>query len=303
MTAKPMSGPVRTAAREHDDELDDSESTALVTTPNDAMVDVQVATAKRFPRSVAKFRKKAFELACLDEETAGECMFTLPRGQGIEGPSVRLAEILLYSWTNARAEAVVIEESATHVKAQGTFYDLERNVAVRKIVARRITDKRGNRYNDDMIVMTGNAACSIALRNAVFAGIPKAIWKPIYTQARQVSIGEAGAFTTNRDKIIGVFGKMKISIEKLCAWLGVNGIEDIQADELIKLRGLANAIKDGEASLEETFSPRNTGGAAATPDLNARINQAAAQQPKSEPDDLAMDREIAEQDAKKEKGR
>jgi hypothetical protein len=235
---------------------------------------VQVATAKRYPRSVARFRKEAMALACLDEETAGECMYALPRGgKTIEGPSTRLAEILMYAWGNARADAEVVEEGTTHLSSQGTFFDLERNVAIRKKVKRRITDKRGKRYDDDMIGVTGNAANSIAFRNAVFAGIPKALWKGIYLQARRASIGEAGTLTQTRQKLIEHFGKMGVEAAKVYALVGVEGIEDLGEDHVITLRGLANAIRDGEATVEETFSPRALGQTG--PDLNERIRAKA----------------------------
>jgi len=260
----------------HTVEGDEQESTELIEIPKDAMVESQVSTAKRYPRSVSKFRKEALALACLDEETAGECLFALPRsGKTIEGPSVRFAEILAYSWGNSRAEAMVIEEGATHVKAAGIFYDLERNVAVRKVVARRITNKQGRRYDDDMIGVTGNAASSIAYRNAVFAGIPKAIWKAIYSQARATSLGKAGTFGQTRQKMLDYYGKLGIKPEQLYKLLEVDGLEDVKEDQVIQLRGIANALRDGETTLEAVFSPRTTGGAE-TPDLNSRLKQKAA---------------------------
>ena len=257
----------------HHEEPEEVESTVLPVPLTDGMVAEQIATAKRYPRSVSRFRKEAQDLACLDQETAGECLFAVRRsGKLIEGPSVRMAEILLHAWGNARADAEVVEEGATHVTAQGTFFDLERNMAVRKKVKRRITDKHGRRYNDDMIGVTGNAAISIALRNAVFAGIPKAVWKPVYQQARKASLGEAGTLTQARQKMLDYFGKMGVKDGQVYALLGIDGVEDIKEDELVTLRGLANAIKDGEASVEETFNPRETD-VQSTPDLNARIRQ------------------------------
>jgi hypothetical protein len=40
-------------------------------------------------------------------------------------------------------------------------------------VRRRIFDSRGRLFNDDMITVTGNAACAIAKRNAILSGVPK----------------------------------------------------------------------------------------------------------------------------------
>lgn len=293
----------------HEDIEGAVESTELVEIPKDAMVESQVATAKRFPRSVSKFRKEALSLACIDEETAGECLFALPRGgKTIEGPSVRFAEILAYSWGNSRAEAMVIEEGATHVKAAGIFYDLERNVAVRKVVARRITNKQGRRYDDDMIGVTGNAASSIAYRNAVFAGIPKALWKAIYAQARLTSLGKAGSFGQTRQKMLDYYAKMGIKAEQLYKLLEVDGLEDVKEDQVIRLRGIANALRDGETTLEEVFNPRATvAGDVGTPNLNDRLKQkaatpapapAAAKAATSEQDDLALDQELARQEGK-----
>jgi hypothetical protein len=267
MTARP---PVEQELHTHDEAV---EAVELVQTPSDSLVDVQVATAHKFPRSLSRFRKEAEGMATLDEETAGECLYALVRsGKTIEGPSARFAEILLYAWGNSRADAQVVEEGATHVTAEGTFYDLERNVAIRKRVKRRITDKSGRRYNEDMVGVTGNAAISIALRNAVFAGIPKALWKAIYGKARLASLGKGGTLAQTRQKSLDYFGKLGIAEKKVFALLEVDGIEDVREDQIVTLRGIANAIKEGESSVEDVFNPRTTGGAD-TPDLNSRIAQ------------------------------
>jgi hypothetical protein len=314
---KPMMGDIHDG--DFDPGLDDDEGgsagSALTPLPmNDAMVDVQVATAKKFPRSIAKFRKTAESLACLDPETAKECLYAIKRGgKVIAGPSVRFAEIVAYAWGNSRAEAEVIEEGATHVKARGTFYDLERNIAVRKVVARRITDKEGRRYNEDMIGVTGNAASSIAHRNAVFAGVPKAIWKMVYEKARKVSIGKAGTLTQARQATVDWFGKSGVKPEQVFAWLDVAGIEDIGEEHLMLLNGLAQSLKDGATTIEAEFNPRTAGNGGATPDLNARLNQAAAQksgnggaQPADtrtqEEKDLEEDRRIQAEEEAREKG-
>src|SRR5690606_17376874 len=60
-----------------------------------AEIDMQIATAKRYPRSLTQFKESAMEMACLDEETAASMFYVLPRdGKKIEGPSVRLAEVV-----------------------------------------------------------------------------------------------------------------------------------------------------------------------------------------------------------------
>jgi len=239
-------------------------------------IDVQVSTAKEYPRSVSRFRKEVTEMALKDEDTARECFYVLPRsGKKIFGPSARFAEIVLWAWGNARAEAEVVDEARTHVTAQGTFFDLERNVAIRVRVKRRITDKHGNRYNADMIGVTSNAAISIAYRNAVLKGIPKAVWSPIYEQTRTASLGEAKTWTTKRAEIMGWFRDNGAEDRQVFDFLDVDGVEDIGEDELITLRGLANAIREGEITMKTAFSREAMVDTQAAEDLNEQIRPRA----------------------------
>src|SRR6185369_14649302 len=73
-------------------------------------IDIQIATAKRYPRSITAFKRQCLEMATLDEETAGSMYYVLPRaGKKIEGPSVRLAEIAGSAWGNLRSKSYIVE--------------------------------------------------------------------------------------------------------------------------------------------------------------------------------------------------
>lgn len=220
-----------------------------------ASMDVQISTAKRYPRSVTEALNQAVTLATMDEETAASMTYGLRRGHKIvSGPSVRLAEVLAYSWGNLRAEAVIVAEDAKSVTAMGTCFDLEKNMATRVQASRRITDSQGRRYNDDMINTTKNAAISIALRNAVFRTIPRALADRVWAEAKQVALGKgAKSVSQKRQAMIEWYGSQGVEPEQVYELLGVGGIDDIGENELIDLRGLANAIKEGEATIEETF--------------------------------------------------
>lgn len=235
-----------------------------------ASIDVQVSTAKQYPRSVDKSLKEAMTLATLDEETAATMFYVLPRGgKKIEGPSTRLAEVMAYSWGNLRADADIVAEDKTHVTAMGTCFDLEKNVAVRVRVRRRITDKRGKRFNEDMIGVTSNAAISIALRNAVFKVIPAALVGRIYQEARKASVGKGGTMVQRRQAALEWFGKVGVTPEQVFELLEVRGIEDVGMDELITLRGLKTAIKDGETTVEQAF--RRVDASEGTDELNEAL--------------------------------
>ena len=150
--------------------------------------DVQITTAKRYPRVLSVVKKSMLEFATLDEETAASCFYTILReDKTIQGPSARMAEIALSCFQNIKAGARIIANDGKTITAQGVCHDLQNNVCVSVEVRRRITYKSGRTYSDDMQVVTGNAACSIALRNATLKVVPAALVKPIY----EAEIGRA----------------------------------------------------------------------------------------------------------------
>lgn len=203
---------------------------------------------------MTEFINRATDLACLDEETAGECFYTIPRDRKtIEGPSVRLAEIVLSAWGNCRGGARIIAIEENFVVSQGAFHDLERNIAMTFEVRRRITNKRGERYSDDMISVTANAACSIALRDAIFRGIPKAFWKRIYDSARRTAIGDVKSLARRRDEMLTYFSKMGVDTARVVATLKRPSVDDVTLDDIATMKGIATALKDGDTTLETAF--------------------------------------------------
>lgn len=221
---------------------------------NRSEIEQQIATARRFPRSVKKFRDEALQMVTLSESVAEQCIYALPRdGKTIEGPSARFAEVIASAWGNCRAGARVVDDSGEFVTAQGVFHDLERNVAITYEVQRRITGKNGRRYSADMIGVTANAACSIALRNAILKGVPKAFWDDMYGAARQVIMGDIKTLSNRRASAVAAFQKFGVSADQIVTKLGIAGVEDISLEHLVVLKGLLTAIKDGDTTPEDAF--------------------------------------------------
>ena len=221
-----------------------------------AEIDIQIATARRYPRAISRFKKLALSMATDDVETAASCFYTLPRkDKSISGPGVRLAEIVGSAWGNMRYGARVVREENGFIIAQGMAHDLETNVAIQIEVRRRITDKYGKRYNDDMIGVTANAACAIALRNAIFKVVPRTYVDSIYQAAKQVAIGDASTLASRRAGAIEFFGKMGVKQEQILGFLGRDAVEDINLQDIEKLLGLKTALKDGDTTIDETFPP------------------------------------------------
>lgn len=223
-----------------------------------AEIDMQIATAKAFPRSLTQFKKRALSMATFNEEIAQSCSYALPRaGKTLEGPSVRLAEIVVSSFGNTRSGARVVDNDGRVITAQGVCHDLETNNVITFEVKRRITDKNGKTFSDDMQVVTGNAACAIAFRNAVFKVIPMALIHDVWEEVRRVAIGNAETLVKRRDKAVQYFTDLKITPAQICEVLNIKEIEDIDLDKLGVLSGMKAAIKNGEVILTEMFAPKD----------------------------------------------
>lgn len=245
-----------------------------------AEIDRQIATAKNYPRSIERFRKTVLALATLNEDVAAQCLYAMPRGnKTIEGPSIRFAEIVLAAWGNCRVASQVIGEDGSFVKAHGLFWDLETNAAIGFEMRRRITNRNGQRFDDDMIAVTGNAASSIARRNATLGGVPKALWLDLYEQAKAVAVGTVQTLASRRAKAIDAFKKFGITEAQIFATLGIAGINEIDLDGLAKLRGFLTAITSEEKDPEEIFAIAETKASRAAPPPPAEPNGDAGKAP------------------------
>lgn len=217
-------------------------------------IEAQLDAAHKYERSLARFRRDATTMATLSREVAESCMYALPRGgKSITGPSVRLAEICASAWGNLQIGSRVVEVTETEVVAQGVAWDLQSNLRVTIEARRRITGKNGRRYDDDMIVVTGMAAQSVALRNAIFRVVPRGLVDTIYAAARAVAVGDARTLEARRAEAVARLAKAGVSADRVLAAVGVGAVEDIGLAELETLTGLMSSVRAREITLDDAF--------------------------------------------------
>lgn len=254
---------------------------AVVYQQDKASLDVQITTAKAYPRNIKRATDNALAIVTMDTETAKTCNYSLPRGgRSISGPSVHLAKILAQVWGNLRVDAKVVNIDATHVTSESVCFDLENNLAIKTQVKRSIVGRQG-RYNDDMITVTGNASNSIALRNAVLSVIPRAIVDKVYNAAKQTITGDVSDKTkliAKRKQVIdGLKDTYGVTEKDILGAIGKAAIDHIDADDLVVLIGIGQAIRDGDTTIEFAFKkePKTASDATrkAADDLAAKLNE------------------------------
>lgn len=225
-----------------------------------AEIDMQIATAKRFPRNIQQCLDNIRALSMIDEETMESCFYHLERkdkdGQikEIEGMSVRMAEIFVSCWGNLRVATRIIGNDGRKITAQGICFDVQNNVAVSSETSRRITNKSGKTYSDDMQIVTGNAASAIAFRNAVFKVIPAAVTKSVTNEIKQKLLEMTSTkINQKRRNAVEWFTKRGVTEDELRKYLGTDNLETISAEKIVELRGVATAIREGSSSIDEVF--------------------------------------------------
>lgn len=238
-----------------------------------AEVDIQIETAKRYPRkSLEVIRNRIMTMACATEETAESCFYSLERWDKkagekkfIIGPSIRMAEIAANAWGNLRVASRVahtdIKSEDAHVVVTGICHDLETNVAIMQDNRRRIFkfhDKKTGKttVNEDAITLATNSAASFAIRNAVLRVIPRAFIQGIMDQARKVAAGGAEAIEERRQKIFSrLQQRYGVDQARALAAIGKTAMSEVGDDELVTLIGLGTSVKDEVKTIEEAFPP------------------------------------------------
>ncbi len=226
---------------------------------NRAEIDQQVATAKQYPRHLPTVLNQIQTYATMDVDTASECFYVLHRNgaggttQTIEGLSVRMAEIIAGAWGNLRVATRIIGNDGKTITAQAVCHDLETNVAISTEVKRSILTSKGYTYSQDMQVVTGNAAAAIAFRNAVLKVIPKAVTKRVIEEVKRVAMGQALDLEQQRQVLIQYFAKFNVTEQMIFDLLQITKREELDKERVFLLKGIYNAIKEGDTTVQEAF--------------------------------------------------
>lgn len=225
-----------------------------------AEVDIQVATAKKYPRDLERFLRNSQIAATHSEASALKCCYTLPRGdKKIQGVSVHLARILAQNFGNIRVAAKGLSVSDTYVTAEAVCMDLETNTAVRVETRQKILDKHGKRYNEDMIGITMLACIAKAERNAILHVIPSSFTDEIYLAAQKKILGDikgdAKKLAESRTKAVKLFKeKYNITQAMILKYFSKEKLEQLDAEDVVSLRGIYQGLEDGDITVEGTFT-------------------------------------------------
>lgn len=180
----------------------------------------------------------------------------------VEGPSIKLALQLVRRYGNAAADVRHIEENEDEVKLMAVFLDYETNVRLSKSYTVSKWQRRRNgqtvRLDSQRLSAHIQANGSKALRNIILDSLPEELVHQAYKKVRALAERKAKKEIHDPKKwaedTVKAFAVMKVPKEALVAYFG-HDLDACSQEEVTKLRGIYNAIKDGHTTAAEVFAP------------------------------------------------
>lgn len=224
-----------------------------------AAIDIQVATAKRYPRNLRRVLDNSIVIATMNKATAETCRYAKPVGsKTINGPSVHLARIICQQYGNIRVQQRIKAIEHKSIIAEAVAFDMETNYAVSVEARRSIIGRDGKRYSDSVIETNAMAILAIAERNAILKVVPKSIIDHVYSEAFKCAYGDLSdnaKLLKERERIFKDFkNTYGIEEEDVIKIIGLNTKEAINAENIADLVGIIQSLKDKEITKEELLS-------------------------------------------------
>ncbi len=246
-------------------------SSTAVAAQAKAMVEARYVMALQRPRNWDQVRQDLMR-ECKRPSFANNksAYYRKPIGQGVEGLGIRFVEVALRCMKNVLVETSMIFEDETKEVHRVSVTDLESNltypldVRVSKTVERSkpmddgtYISVRTNSYNkpvytvpanDDDLLNKRAAYISKAIRTLGLRIIPGDMQDEAEEIIKSVRMNEAARDPdTERKKIADAFAEIGVKASDLTEYLG-HSLDTCSPTELVDLRGIYGAIRDGEAT-------------------------------------------------------
>lgn len=252
-------------------------------------IQAMVFMAKQFPRNQIQAADRILN-ACTRQTLADSAVYSYQRGgQNVEGPSIRLAEVLAQNWGNLDFGIRELSQENGVSTVEAYAWDLETNVRQAKVfqvVHKRVSKGGAKTLTDprDIYEMVANQG-SRRLRACILSVIPGDI---VEAALAQCSITQAASVGTKPEEV-------KETIRKLTEAMGKFGIapeniqdryqcrlEAIRPAQIVELRKIYTSLKDGISKPSDWFAIQEIKKSSAQ-DLNAMVEAQPVEKTEPEP--------------------
>ncbi|WP_102274060.1 hypothetical protein [Cytobacillus massiliigabonensis] len=221
----------------------------------------QIFMARQFPRNVFQSEQRILD-ACKRSSLAQTAVYRYPRGkQVVEGPSIRLAEVLAQNWGNLSFGVKELEQREGESVALAYAWDLETNVRQEKVFSvlhsrkangkiTKLTDPR-----DIYELVANNGARRV--RSCILGIIPGDIVEAAVAECNKTLTGNNKGPLKDRiaNALTAFKNQYKVTQEMIETRFGYNADAFTEVDyvDLIKI---FNSLKDGMSKVEDWFEKK-----------------------------------------------
>ena len=220
-------------------------------------IQAAIVVAKRFPRNFDDVWSKVMK-SCKRKSLAEKAAYSYPRGGSqISGPSVYLARVIAGQYGNLRFGVDILRDDEGSRLIRGWCWDVENNSKVhfdddfKKLVYRKkegwiVPDER------DLRELT-NKRGAILMRNAIYNIIPRDLIEDALAQSALTLRSEIRDPDGEKKHLILELDKIGVTVPMVNTYLG-HTVWD--TDDIVELKGILNAIKDGTTKRDDYFGSK-----------------------------------------------
>ena len=252
-------------------------------------IQAMVFMAKQFPRNQIQAADRILN-ACTRQTLADSAVYSYPRGgQNVEGPSIRLAEVLAQNWGNLDFGIRELSQENGVSTVEAYAWDLETNVRQAKVfqVAHKRMAKGGTKTLTDprdIYEMVANKG-SRRLRACILSIIPGDI---VEAALAQCSVTQAASVGATPEEVKDTIRKLTATMEKF--GITAENIQDryqcrleaIRPAQIVELRKIYTSLKDGMSKPSDWFTIQEIKKSNAQ-DLNAMVEAQPVKEVEPEP--------------------
>lgn len=251
----------------------ETSSTALAEQAK-AAVSARYIVAERRPRNMERAREVLLK-DCSRPRFADAAIYNKPVGDGIEGPSIRLAEAAARALGNIYSEVMAVFDDASKRIVRITATDLESNLTYFKDVTiektierskpmpgRKVLGTRKNSRGYDVFILDAtsdeildkeNALTSKALRTVLLRLVPGDLTDEAIQQCyRTINQENEKDLPGARKRMVAEFDRAGVSVEQLADYFG-HAVDNTSLQEMSRAKSVLNALKEKETTWAEVM--------------------------------------------------
>lgn len=247
-------------------------------------VQAMVIMAKKFPRNQVGAQKRIMD-ACMRKGLADVSQYSFSRGGStVEGPSIRLAEVLAQNWGNLDYGTIELDRRDGVSTMMAYCWDIETNVRRsqvfnvshvrdRKAGQKKLTDER------DIYEMTANNA-SRRVRACILAVIPGDIVDSAVAQCDKTMAGGDKALPMKERlaEMVKQFERFEVTQDLIEKFLGHPlTVERTTEPEILRMKKIFLTIQDKQSKPDDYFLMPKSNQPAEQTDMQKRVAAISAQ--------------------------